>query len=260
MEELKFIVSGVFIINEGLTNKAFFRITMIFKAIFLCSIIFFSLDANDQLYFEATILDLVKKYIPDNPVIVEAGAHHGEDTLIMSKKWPHSRIYAFEPLQNSFEITRNKVSGLTNVTCYNLALSNKAGKAEFYICQSGEGASSLLKPQPILDNFLIFAKTPVTVECVVLDEWAKANNVKSVDFMWLDMEGAELMALKASPKILKTVKAIYTEVNFQEFREGNCFYDEIKGWLEEQGFKEIWSQLNTSWQGNVLFVRSTLIK
>lgn len=49
------------------------------------------------------------------------------------------------------------------------------------------------------------------------------------------------------------------EVNLQEFREGSCFYSEVKSWLEPQGFQivwhHIWDTMNMSWQGNVLFVR-----
>ncbi len=46
--------------------------------------------------------------------------------------------------------------------------------------------------------------------------------------------------LKASPKILKTVKVIYTEVNTLPLYEGAILYAEFKNWIDG---------------GDVLFVR-----
>jgi len=73
--------------------------------------------------------------------------------------------------------------------------------------------------------------------------------------MWLDMEGNELNALKAALSILPTVKAIFTEVNFQEFWHGAVQYDTLKSWLAHYNFKEIWRDIRPGWNGNVLFVR-----
>lgn len=198
---------------------------------------------------------MVKTFLPDNPSIIEAGSHYGEDTEKMASLWPNRTIYAFVPFPHSFNLTQEKAKKFSNVLCYQYALGNKN---EIVVATSGDGASSLLNPNSILDPYIAFDQKPIKVESIILDTWAKNNNVTKIDFMWLDMEGYELAALKASPEIGSTVKAIYTEVNFQEFREGNCFYDEIKQWLGQQGFKEEWTRFwsvdSMSWQGNVLFV------
>lgn len=208
-----------------------------------------------SLFWEGNILDYIKEFLPESPNILEAGAHHGEDTDFISKKWPSGTIYAFEPLPFSYEKLVEKTKSATNVKAFQYALSDTIGNVPFYVCESGDSASSLLAPQAILNGILAFKPEPILVEATTIDKWAAENGITSIDFMWLDMEGNELRALKASPNILTTVKVIYTEVNFQEFREGNAFYDEIKEFLENLGFEEKWSHVNTSWQGNVLFVR-----
>lgn len=174
-----------------------------------------SLFSEASTYTKNDILELVKKYIPNAPVILEAGAHKGEDTVVMGKTWPQGIIHAFEPLPKTYQILKNTTQDFANVKGYPYALSDKIGKANFYVCVTGEGASSLLAPKPILDPYMIFDLMPVVVDCTILDEWAKQNKVAHIDFMWLDMEGAELIVLKSSCEILSTVKAIYTEVNFQ---------------------------------------------
>jgi FkbM family methyltransferase len=233
---------------------------MIFFLVCLLFLSIFSAEYKGIFYDEHTILNLVKTFLPDDPYILEAGAHHGEDTIKISATWPKAKIFAFEPLKTSFRKLHDATANLLNVQCYQYALSNINGKADFHICITGDGASSLLKPNSILDKWMIFTKQVIKVDTIILDHWAEINNVNKIDFMWLDMEGAELMVLKASPEILSKVKVIYTEVNYQEFREGNCFYKDINDYLLSQGFKEIWNHSwnvdEQSWQGNVLYVRN----
>lgn len=47
--------------------------------------------------------EIIGEYLPYNPVIIEAGAHIGIDTIEMHKLWPKSTIYAFEPMSDLFD-------------------------------------------------------------------------------------------------------------------------------------------------------------
>jgi 2-O-methyltransferase len=222
-----------------------------------------------QAYDESNIHQLIKSFLPDDAVIVEAGAHYGNDTAILARLFPQGVIHAFEPTPSSFEKLKATVSELKNVCCYQQALSDVTGKATFYIGPSGGGSNSLLPPVLIAHYFT----DKISVDCMVLDQWAKRNNVKHVDFMWLDMEGNELIVLKSSPKILKTVKVIYTEINYHEFWKNNAHYYELRNFLEKQGFTELWKAVGVRKttkpvqssfdgeyipvQGNALFVRTS---
>ncbi len=202
-------------------------------------------------------IEMLQDYLPPNPIIIEAGAHKGEDTINMAHLWPGGTIYAFEPLPQNYQTTTNTVAGIQNVKTFPLALSSETGIAHFYVGISNPGASSLYKPNEFLFEYISFESEPTQVQTITIDEWAKEEGITHVDFMWLDMEGGELDALKGAEKILPTVQAIYSEVNFKEFRQGNCFYHEIKEWLQARGFVETWKAVNPNWQGNVLYTRPT---
>ena len=206
---------------------------------------------------EAVPFALIKKTLPVNPIIVEAGAQFGEDTQWMSQAWPEGHIYAFEPTPASFVELQKVASQLHNITAVHLALSNKKGEFPFYVAG---GTSSLLKPQDSFnaDYFHTDIDHPIRVPVVLLDEWAHENNVSAIDFMWLDMEGSELNALQGGINILKTVKLIYTEVNLQHFWENCVMYDELTTWMNEHGFIEIWSDFVPHWHGNVLFINTNI--
>jgi len=198
---------------------------------------------------------LLKRLLPENPLVLEAGAQFGEDTTWMSQMWPKGTIFAFEPLPTSYEFLQKIAQQHQNIFCFPLALSNKAGTFNFYV--SG-GASSLLQPTENFNNDYFHAdlEHPIQVTCVTLDQWAAENNINHIDFMWLDMEGNELHALKSGLNILKTVTAIYTEINLQPFWQDCVQYEELKQWLAEQGFLEIWKDIIPDWHGNALFVNT----
>ncbi len=206
--------------------------------------------------FPSLTRNLIKTILPENPIIVEAGAHRGRDTLKMHALWPHGIIHAFEPVQNLFSDLQSRIAGKQNIRCYNYALSNKTEQTVMYVSNACcDAVSSLLKPKEmgLQSTDIIFSKQ--LVHAIILDDWAKKYNVSYVDFLWFDMQGGELTALQASPVILKTVKAIKTEVSFTQRYEDNPLYDQLSMWLKDQGFFEVAHNFHHQLWGDVLFAR-----
>ncbi len=213
-------------------------------------------------------LDIVKKYLPKNPVILEAGSFNGEETVKINNHWPLSTIYAFEPVPKIFDWLTDRTRTYKNIHCFCLALSNKNGLSRFFTSEEGTDpdvpsmSGSLLAPKEHLNYSDTLFKKEIEVATITIDDWAQLYGVDHIDFLWLDMQGFELDALKAAPKILKTVKAILTEVEFVEAYAGQYMYDEITKWMEEQGFVMIARNFDlppTYWFGDALFVRKELL-
>lgn len=206
---------------------------------------------------EAVPYALLKKILPANPIIIEAGAQFGEDTEWMSQMWPQGKIYAFEPSPVSFPSVQTVAAKNNNVFAYHLALSNTKGEFSFYLAG---GASSLLKPTTSFNNDYFHADLdhPIIVPVTTLDEWASDNKIANIDFLWLDMEGNEMNALEGALISLKNVKLIYTEVNLQRFWENCVMYDELTVWMNNHGFVEIWADIQPHWHGNVVFMNTNI--
>ena len=201
------------------------------------------------------MLAYVKSLLPKNPIILEAGAHFGEDTIRMKAVWPNAVMHIFEPLPSSFEIMIQATKHLTDVMCYPYALTITTGMTHFYIDVLNHGASSI--NYPVEWNQHEFNKTPIEVPCITLHEWAQLNQIKKIDFMWLDMEGHELYALQNGLELLRTVKVIYTEISFVPVRENSCSYYDLKKFLLSHGFREIWKSGDSGRYADALFVKKT---
>lgn len=211
-------------------------------------------------------LALAAPYLPSNPTIIEAGAYDGTDSTFMARFWPAGTLHSFEPVPELYAKLSEKANLLPNIHTYQLALSDTISTATFYISElnSEPGipsqSSSLLEPKEHLTYapHVLFTKA-IPVKTITLDQWAQEQSISSVDFLWLDMQGSELNALMASPKIMKTVKAILTEVEFVEAYKGQYLYQDVKNWLELQGFRMIAVDFDINkppWFADALFVRN----
>ncbi len=210
------------------------------------------------------VLDYITPFLPDNPIIVEAGAFNGADSVKMATHWPKGVIHSFEPVPKIFQRLQAATQPYSNIHCHPIALSDHNGTAEFYVSEKPQHpgipsqAGSLLKPKKRLNLSPLIFPTTINVPTITLDTWAHNNAISHIDFLWLDMQGHELAVLKASPHILATVKVMYTEVSFLESYADIPQYLEVISWLESQGFVEFGRNFeNTSdwFFGNIVFVR-----
>jgi len=202
----------------------------------------------------------LKDILPIRPKIVEAGAHIGRDTIDLAKLWPAGKIFAFEPVNEIFSQLIKNTQPYKNISCYRQALSYRNGTQEIYISSgSSNGSSSLLFPKEHLKVHpeVLFIDSEI-VSTTTLDSWAEETGITVVDFLWLDLQGMELSVLKASKNIMKTVKAIYTEVNLLPLYKNAPLYPEFKAWLLEQGFCVQKEYLPWKDAGNVLFVKKNI--
>ena len=199
----------------------------------------------------------IHSYLPKNPIIVEAGAHIGSDTLEMSRLWQNATIHAFEPVPHLFQLLAHNTEGIANIHIYPLALGETTGKFDIHISSGkSNGSSSLLLPKKHLEIHPdVFFQEKITVQAITLDDWALQHEIKHVDMLWLDLQGYELQVLRNSASILRGVKVIYTEVNLIENYENCALYNDLKIWLQEKGFEV--EQEALAWQdaGNVLFIK-----
>lgn len=92
----------------------------------------------------------------------------------------------------------------------------------------------------------------LAVKTVRLDEL-----IPKTDYfmMNLDIQGAELEALRGCGHHMENVKIIYTEVNREHLYENCPLVQEIDEWLKPDGFKRIVTAWTTDGWGDAIYVR-----
>lgn len=180
----------------------------------------------------------VKKYLPSNPVIIEAGAHMGFDTYGLARIWPKATVHAFEPVPDIYQSLVARLKDVKNTRTYNVALGKENGTVEMYVSGGDSTASSsILKPTVHLEIFPSVTFTnKINVPLKKLKDWAEEEKVARVDMLWLDMQGYEVYALEGAGDLLDNVSVIYTELCKSELYSGLVTHDEYIKVLNGFGF------------------------
>ncbi|MEJ0104610.1 MAG: FkbM family methyltransferase [Bacteroidota bacterium] len=191
-------------------------------------------------------------FSPDRPLtIFEIGACEGEDSIKYSRFFPNALIYAFEPLPSNADIIEKNLKryNVGNVKLNNIALSDKKGESEFYVSSGnpanievndwdfGNKSSSLLAPDlhHEVSSFIKFNEK-IKVETNTLDSFCSENNIREVDFIHMDVQGAELMVLKGSEGMMASIKAIWLEVSKVELYKNQPLATDIEKFMKFHGF------------------------
>ncbi|MCL4391830.1 FkbM family methyltransferase [Patescibacteria group bacterium] len=168
--------------------------------------------------------------------VFEMGANDCNDTVGFSKLLPGAEIYAFECNSTVLPKDREVVGGLKNVTLVEKAVSDREGMLEFFPTTNGNtGASSLFKESASY-NIEKYNQIKTVVESTTIAHFAAQEGIDGVDLLWMDMQGAELVALKGAGKFLSRVKIIHAEAEFREIYEGQPLFGAVKKYLEDNGF------------------------
>ncbi|MDH5720415.1 MAG: FkbM family methyltransferase [Spirochaetia bacterium] len=151
--------------------------------------------------YEEDLTNLFKKIIKQSDTVVDCGALLGYYTLLASSlAGPEGKVYSFEPEAKSCEYLKEniEINKLKNVICVNKALSEKTGFAQF--------ASSESKSIGTVGGFLSYDENEENtnkIETVSFDDYFKKLNWPPVDFIKMDIDGAEKYALLGMKQLSK---------------------------------------------------------
>ena len=204
---------------------------------------------------------VIARYLPEDPVILEAGAANGINTCEMADFWPQANLHAFEPVPSAKRELDQRVTGYgSRVRTYALGLGAEIGALEMNVSgangEDGTQSSSLLRPTGHFEEYenVEFNRT-LEIEVTTIDEWAASEAIERVDFMWLDLQGYEIKVLSGALRILPSVSAIHIEVQHRQLYDDAPLYPDVRRWLHREGFSPK-VDATSRVAGNVLFIRS----
>lgn len=140
--------------------------------------------------------------------VVEIGGHIGYLTqFFASMVAPTGHVDVFEPGQENLRYLKRNVTNLANVTVREEAVSDRIGTAVFYEEDFSGQNNSLLDDMSTLTATAGHAgisvrPSVVEVPTVTLDSFS--SGVRLIDFIKIDVEGAELLVLGGAADLLTT--------------------------------------------------------
>jgi FkbM family methyltransferase len=190
---------------------------------------------------------------PAEPLVIfDIGACEGEDSIRYAREFPNARIYAFEPVPSNLATLQRQLAayGARQVQAFPLALSDARGTATFHVSSGspeglpnsehweyGNKSSSLLPPAELGVHYpwLKFDQA-IEVQTETLAHFCAAHAIERIDFIHMDVQGAELKVLQGAGELLQSVRAIWLEAESVPLYAGQPLAGEIQAFMEANGF------------------------
>ena len=145
--------------------------------------------------------------VKNDAVVFDIGAFKGDTAYFFSKKCSNkARIYAFEPDENNYKVLlkiKDKYK-LNNVIASNILFSNLETEINFL-------SMDLNRPA-------------VKMKSTTIDKFVEENNIEKIDYIKMDVEGAERNILEGS---IKTIKKFKPSLAIAIYHGGKLFMEDF---------------------------------
>lgn len=152
--------------------------------------------------------ELVQQEVKAGNTVLDVGAHIGYYTLIFAKlAGTQGKVFAFEPEPENFCLLQKNVrqNGYQNVALMPKAVSDKVGKASLYLSANNSGDHRICDSRE--------ARGTIEIETVSLDDYFK-DYKRTIDFVKMDIQGAEYAALCGMTTLLETDRVMRLMTEF----------------------------------------------
>lgn len=196
-------------------------------------------------------------------IIFDIGARDCVQSIEFYNAFPNSKIYAFECNPNTLDICKKNIEPYSDrITLIEGAVCDYDGNITFYPINQEKtittwkdgnpGASSIFKSN---GKYTVetYIQDEIITHCHRLDSVMEKYDISNVDIIWMDLQGAEMLALKGLGNHLQNVKYIHTEVSYKEMYLGQVMFDELNNYILSNDFVLKNTLSFTGWQEDIIY-------
>jgi FkbM family methyltransferase len=204
------------------------------------------LGVHDVLYDQYELGDVQLR--PDD-VIIDAGAFVGDTAVLFHHKLGgRCTVHSFELLDENLallvhNLARNGVRD-EQVVLNKLALADRTGGEMIIASGASQGATSIFGRDAAGER----------VQTITLDDYVVALNLPRVDFIKMDIEGAEVMALQGAQDTIRHFQPRLAICLYHQWDDVFAIPRAIQATGVDYAFRFKWVQLTDGWEAVLLAI------
>jgi FkbM family methyltransferase len=173
--------------------------------------------------------------------VVHVGADVGQE-VAQYINYGFEKIILIEANPECCKILISKFRDDPRIRIFNYAICDKQGTVDFHIhtSRSGNTEPASLLPMKRFKEIVKTLHTTKTIQvlAITLDALFERHQIAFADynFINIDIQGAELLALQGAAKLLPLIDVVVSEVNVIDMYENGALEDDVVRFLDEKGF------------------------
>lgn len=201
---------------------------------------------------------LYKKFGIKIKGVLHLGAHQAEEASAY-KQAGASKVIWIEGNPELMPVLETELKKYSNQFVYNVLVSDTDGQTVNFNVTNNFQSSSILDLGSHKEHHPeITVHHTLSLKTQRLDSFFKKNNIdlSECNFLNIDLQGAELLAMKGLGNYLDNIKYIYTEINTGSVYKGCPTLFEMDSFLHQKGFYRIATEL-TKWEwGDAFYIKN----
>jgi len=179
----------------------------------------------------------------NNIVIFDVGGCNFHDSLYLKANLHNAEIYSFEPSKENLSVYKDNAES-RGVIVVPVAVSNKNDATIFYNSPTHNGSGSTLKPkvkkgtsEGVNHEGLLYDMNGYDVQIVRLDTFCELNSIESIDYLHIDVQGAEHLVIEGLGKLRPYF--IFAETCEFDTYESGTTLEKFESTLDAMGYEVV---------------------
>ena len=169
------------------------------------------------IYYAIDVVNRLKK--GNVSTVLDLGAAAGDYARTFLREFPKAKVFAFEPLPESFKKLKARTAEWDRVNCFNYGLYNENKEVEFRVSEYVE--SSSVNSVDDYDDVKVALhgiksgakeREVIKVQMRRLDDVVKELGITHIDFLKVDVEGAEMEVFEGAREALKITDCVFVDI------------------------------------------------
>ncbi len=168
--------------------------------------------------------------------VIHVGAASGQEAQTYAERG--LAVTWIEAIPKSYERLLSNIRGFPRQVAVNALITDRDGEErEFYVASNDGDSSSIFAMDYHLKAWpAIRYEEVVTLRTRTLDSLLAEGRFTGHDAMVLDLQGAELLALRGAERLLRQIRFVQSEAYGERMYAGGATARELIDFLEQHGF------------------------
>ena len=200
------------------------------------------------------VIDLANYFkLNSKSTIIDIGAAEGVISQMFSEAFPLATIYAFEPINITFNTLKKNTAANKKIIAINKAIGNSIEERTIHVAERIT-SSSIFEIQKNIKNSYFASnlnhKQDENIRIVMLDD--EIADIPEINIIKIDVQGFELEALKGARLTLQKTNIVLLEMQNHELYNRAPKYYELDEYLRKNNF-ELFDMIPSIRQDEMLY-------